>query len=238
MSVRFSSLSFLSSIFGLLLFSLLVGCSNESKTEQTTTAIIADEAVSSESVAANFFSTTELQAIVKIKNRFEQGLRQSFEKRTVGYAYTQNALRMRLNFLEKDDSDMPFPFNGTFSFAELSEELDKLPFVTEQCGFLIDATKEQVNYYCLAMDENYFNYLNAIPDENGLIGDFVKMYKEKKSINPQYRQGFLMNAMENLDLNNWDHQFFYMLMQCWRNEELMAYFKTKTQQPALKTEKQ
>lgn len=225
MLAKLSSCSFLSLMFFLLLFQLLVGCSNDSGPEQDAT----DKAIASASIAADYFSATEMNAIIKIKNHFEEGLRQSFEKRTIGYAYTQNALRMRLNLIEEDNSEMPFPFNGDFSLLEFSEDVEKLPFFSKKCGFLAKISDEQVNYYCLAINENYFNYLAVVSDGNGLIDGFVNMYKDKKSITPEYRQEFLMNGMEKLDLNNWDHQFFYMLQQCWRNEELIAYFKAEAQ---------
>jgi hypothetical protein len=166
-----------------------------------------------------------MQAIISIKKRFEEGLRQSFEKRTISYAYIQNATRMRLNFIEKDQSTMPFPFNGDFSLEEVSEEVEKLSFISKKCGFLVGDTEEQVNYYCLSLNKNYFDYLGAIPDEDKLIANFVTMYKETKNITSEFRQQLLFMSIESLDLENWDHQFFYMLVQCWRKEELIAYAK-------------
>lgn len=217
-------------MFSFFLLGLLMACSNEPNAEEVEAAAaeqdVAAQAVAAQaSVASGFFSGAEMEAIVSLKKQFEEGLRQAFPKRTVGYAYTQNSLRMRLNYIEKDQADMPFPFQGGFSFEKLSEDVEKLSFVSKKCGYLVGESEEQINYYCLALNKNYFDYLEAIPETNNFIKDFAEMYKNKKSVTSGFREKFLMRGMENLDLDNWDHQLFYMFFQCWINEELEAYLK-------------
>lgn len=82
-----------------------------------------------------------------------------------------------------------------------------------------------VNYYCLALDDDYFSYLEKLPDSGGVIKNFVTAYREAKSITPDMRQSMLLQNEGSLDFDNWDHQLFYLLFQCWTNEELQAYVK-------------
>lgn len=171
-----------------------------------------------------------MQALRNIKDRFEAGFRLGIEQRTVGYAYSQNALRLRLDFLEEASFSSVYPFNGKFRLKDVKESVNKLSFITKKCAFLVGETDEKVNYYCLALDKNYFDYLAAIPGNNRLINDFSSYYQEKKTISPQLRQEVLMNSSEYLDMDNWDHQLFYLFFHCWRNEELIALFEAKSVQ--------
>ncbi|MEM6773144.1 MAG: hypothetical protein AAF597_21405, partial [Bacteroidota bacterium] len=176
-------------------------------------------------LAFSHFPPEVLDALVTIKTRFEQGLRIGKEQRSVGYAYEQHAIRMRLDFFDKAQITNNYPYNGQFSLAEVKAAVDQLPFFTDKCGFAVGEQDQVVNYYCPALDENYFSYLGQLSDPEGIISTFVSNYREAKTITPMMRQKMVMSAQESLDFDNWDHQLFYCLFQCWVNEEVQAYIE-------------
>lgn len=211
---------------------LFFTCSDEPGGESITTSADGGQneivVAAGATMAEQFFSATEMKALNTIKNRFEKGLRIGYKQRTVGYAYVQHATRIRLDVLEQSAGKRPYPFDQGFSFAEVEESVKKLPFISHKCGYMRDGTDEVVNYYCLGLDENYFSYLAALPDSSKLIKTFADTYQKQKTITPEIRQAMILESLESLDMDNWDHQLFYLFYQCWLNEELIAYRKVNT----------
>jgi len=134
---------------GLLLTVLLPACTPEPQPAETTQLLETtpqSSVPSVPSVAAKYFSDAEMQALRTIKAEFEKGLRLGKEKRTVGYAYTQHANRMRLDFFDETPVINNYPFNGAFNLAMVKQSVEQLPFVTRKCGFEAKDGEKTVNY--------------------------------------------------------------------------------------------
>jgi len=215
---------------GILLTVLLPACTPEPQPAETVQLPEPSPQSSGPSIATQYFSDAEMQALHTIKAEFEKGLRVGKEKRTVGYAYTQHANRMRLDFFDEAPINNSHPFNGAFTLSMVQTSVEQLPFVTRKCGFEVKEVEKTINYYCLSLDENYFNYLDELGATSALIKEFATVYKTNKTVTPAIRKGMVMESLEQLDMDNWDHQLFYLLFQCWTNEELMAYQKVKALQ--------
>lgn len=92
---------------------LVFSCSSDTGNSVVETRMAAGN--STNSVAAEHFSPEVMQALSTIKERFEGGLRIGLEKRTLGYAYTQHAIRLRIDYFDKTPITTVYPFNGAFS---------------------------------------------------------------------------------------------------------------------------
>ncbi|MEM6397708.1 MAG: hypothetical protein AAF741_15270 [Bacteroidota bacterium] len=175
-----------------------------------------------QSLIANYFPEEVLLATDRIKASFEAGIRLPSEAdSSLVYLYKQHARRLRLHFFDKDPISGVFPFNGKASLSQQAELVDRLPYMSGLCGFQKESG-ETINYYCPNLDETYFDYLEELGKNSEIITEFARTYQETKVIIPAVRQQMLMNAIEDLDLSDYDHQLFYSLFQFWVAEEISA----------------
>lgn len=222
-----------------LIFSItLVSCTSDKQeagstatapaVEQTTTT--PEKEISPTSpLAPQHLEEETMLALNTIKAAFDEGISQGFGDRSPAYIYEQHAIRMRMDYFDDDPYTSVFPYNGDFDLSNLTETVNKLPFMTNKCGFQNPATKEIINYYCFNTNPTFMQYLAAVGETSGMIKRFQERYQQTKTIDADMRQAMLTQSIEEVDFSNPDHQYFYMLFHIVANEERLALEKLQNQ---------
>lgn len=219
----------------LLCFGCLVGCSSGQGTGTTDEVGTASEPTSSSAVegstllADQFLGTEAIDALNEIKAVFDQGISKGYGDRPPAYVYEQHALRMRMDYFDNDPYTSVFPYNGEFDLSSFTEAVNKLPFISNKCGFQDPTTKEVINYYCFNTDPDYMRYLAAVGENSALVKGFQQHYQETKSITSNMREAMLTQSVEEIDFSSLDHQYFYMMFHILVNEERLALDKLQAQ---------
>jgi hypothetical protein len=157
-----------------------------------------------------------------LKTKFDAGLRDyGGATRELPYLYERNIALLRSHLLEEETFRFVFPFNGKLSLKSEAGLVGKLPYMTQKCGYQ-DQGGNVINYYCPALDEAFFEYLDELAPSSELIGQFVAEYREFKTITPDLRYNMLMSGSEKLDFSSPDHQLFYALFQLWAYDDMKA----------------
>lgn len=182
-----------------------------------------------ESIFNDHFELAEKAAVLSLKNIFDQGLQQGLENQPLTYAYEQHALRMKLDYFNNETFEQFYPYNGAFTLAKHATLCRSIPFLTNQCGFQKEDTKEIINFFCLNLNENFFAYLAELGKTSSLIQDFQDSYQQNKAIVPQDRQNMLINSSEALELTSFDHQLFYFLFHACVNAEHQAVLQLRSE---------
>lgn len=202
---------------------LAVGCASEPTPET-------ERELPNETVAytlGEHLSDEATTATLAFKTAFDEGLRDyAGARRTLAELYERNALQLRLHFLEEETFSSVFPFNGKLRPERLTELMEDLPYMTNNCGFQTP-DGEVVHYYCPGTDEDFFGYLAAVGRNNVLVEQFRTTYLDKKIIEPAFRERMLLTAADEFDFTNGDHQMFYALFQAWILEEARANMRVR-----------
>ena len=180
-----------------------------------------------ESYFFKFFNAQEQAAILAIKATFDKGINRDFEWDDISRAYDYHAKTIRIDLLNGVPFTLTYPYDGTFDFQNYTAELNQLPFITNECGFQNAETKQKINYYCLNLEQRYFDYLQELSKSSSFIANFAEAYQKSKSLTPTIKEKLLFSAKEELDFMNLDHQQLYMWLHLLASEEIMAMHKYK-----------
>ncbi|MTB50239.1 hypothetical protein [Lewinella sp. W8] len=211
------------SLFFLASFLIITGCGEPPQ---------GDASSDDQLVMARFMDSTTVAKVTELKARFDQGLQDyGGQERALSYLYQQHALRLRGHFLEEEPFHSLYPFDGRFQLGDHASLIREIPFFSDACGFR-DANGKEVNYYCPAMNPEYFAYLESLGTTNEIIQNFANDYQQYKTISPAVRQQMLLSAPDVFNFASEDEQLFYALMHTWVNEEMQARLSlTRNQNP-------
>lgn len=171
---------------------------------------------------ADWFDPATATAVSDLKQQFDDGLLAHGGGATdIPYLYEQNALRLRMHFLEEESFSFLFPFNGKMSLSEEEELAGRIGFMSYDCGYQ-PARDTIVNFFCPAADSTYFAYLANVQPNSILIDRFRESYLADRVITPSMRQAMLTSAREELDFSSPDHQLFYALFHLWVLDDMQA----------------
>ena len=164
-----------------------------------------------------YFSKETITAVQDLKKRFEEGLAGGSSYTNIGQLYKLHAQRMRIDMLEKFPFVKNYPYNQEKKIIQ-SEDIIKLPFLTDACGYLINDT-EKVNFPCFTKDNSLFTYLQSASRANALIKGIIAEYQSALGMTPSIQQSLLMDSIDQLNFDRYADQLFYALFHIVLNEE-------------------
>lgn len=207
-----------STAWTLILIICLCACKNDGTAKITNitgsdamTSVV-DKVTSSERAAS---------VLLDLIQRFDTKLCEGTKDRSVDECYEFHAVSMKDDLFQNRSYEASFPYNGAFTIDQDSS-MQALSFMTKNCGFQKQESKDIVNYYCFMSESKLMDFLIDIQGGSPLIAAFCKEYQEQKIISPDIRRGMVMESNEHLDFKNPGHRLFYMLFHILTNEEKLA----------------
>ena len=161
--------------------------------------------------------------LVQLKSAWEGGLRSSSgsPNRSTHELYTMHAHGMKWDLLNKIPLSESYPYKSDFEISKIKIDLNPTDALVNNCGYEIGQgdSLRSYKYYCLNYNSAYFESLEQVASQSQLIGSYISTYKQTKSITPELIQMIALEAEDQLDFNNKDHQMFYALHHIVFNEE-------------------
>lgn len=203
----------------LVLFSLLA-CENvgEKATENTV-----DKGLISE-----YLTDGEIKSFLEIKSVFDKAICFEGKIKQISDCYLSHAQAYGYDAVKQvEQINKNYPYHTDFDLTQMKSSADSLNFLTLNCGFQNEKTGAIVNFYCLKNEGGFMDYLEALGESNSVIKEYHKEYSTYKQVSNDFKKRASFLLQHELDLEQFDHQIFYMFYHLMINEEVQAQKKIR-----------
>ena len=167
-------------------------------------------------VFEEIFQEKTIQSMAELKTKFEEGLGAKAGS-NLDQLYRLHANRLRTDIVNQTPFTINYPYDKSELFID-SIALEKLPFLTNACGFMIGDNVE-VHYACFTQRNDFFKYLLSETNFNDVIRDFVIEYNKVGTITPMMQRNVVLDNPDKLDFKRFPDQLFYAMFHILLNEE-------------------